>query len=292
MRDRPVQNLRRSVILREIRRGLGRFRHVSPIRLLTDIARAVRLQAMEPSTLPVPARPERLIVSMTTIPGRASRIVPVLRSLLDQSCPADRILLAWPSHSRRTNAPYPVPPALPAGVELLACEDQGPATKLLAALQVEPETAIVAVDDDVVYPKDFLETLLKAHRAEPKTAWGYRGWQLEQNTEPRDLDHVFATAITAPKTVDVLLGTWGYLIPPNAFDKAVYDFDRYPPELRWVDDVWFSGHLAMRGVPRCVVPAAGFPIETVASFLWALTDGPNRNGRNDMIAIDTFKAWW
>lgn len=292
MRRLPVEDLRKSVILREIRRGFGRFRHLSPIRLLADVARAIRLRVIEPSTPPAPPRPERLIVSMTTIPGRVSRIMPALRSLLDQTCPADRILLAWPSHSRRTNTPYPAPPSLPAGIELLACEDLGPATKLLAALRIEPEAAIVVVDDDVVYPKDFLETLLKAHRAEPKTAWGFRGWRLSRGTEPRDLDHIFATAVTAPATVDVLLGTWGYLVPPHAFDNAVYDFDHYPPELRWVDDVWFSGHLAKRGVSRRVVPAAGLPLETAASFLGALTDGPNRDGRNDMIAVDAFKAWW
>lgn len=293
MYDRPVQDLRRSVVLREIRRALGRFRHVPPGRLLTDVVRAIRLHVLAPpAALPVPTRPERLIVSMTTIPERAPRIMPVLRSLLDQTCPADRVLLAWPSRSLRTNTPYPAPPTLPAGIELLACDDEGPATKLLAALGVEPEAAVVVVDDDVVYPKDFLETLLKAHRMEPGTAWGYRGWKLERSIEPRDLDHVFATAITAPATVDVLLGTWGYLVPPHAFDDAVYDFDRYPPEVRWVDDVWFSGHLARRNVPRRVVPATGLPIETAASFLAALTDGPNRDGRNDMIAIDAFKAWW
>lgn len=126
MYDRPVQDLRRSVVLRDIRRALGRFRHVSPGRLLTDVVRAIRLHALAPpAARPVPTRRERLIVSMTTIPERAPRIMPVLRSLLDQTCPADRVLLAWPSRSLRTNTPYPAPPALPAGVELLACDDEG-----------------------------------------------------------------------------------------------------------------------------------------------------------------------
>lgn len=292
MQHRAGQGFRGSVILRDVRRGLGRFRHVPPLRLLTDVVRAVRLHALTPSAPPIPARPERIVVSMTTIPERASRIMPALRSLLDQTCPADRILLAWPAHSLRTNAPYPAPPALPAGVELLGCEDYGPATKLLAALRVEPNAAIVAVDDDVLYPRDFVETLLNAHRAAPKAALGYRGWQLEPETDPRDLDHVFATAVAIPTPVDVLLGTWGYLVPASAFDDAVYDFGSYPPEVRWVDDVWFSGHLARRGVARKVIPAAGFPIETAAAFLAALTDGPNRDGQNDVIAVDAFKAWW
>lgn len=292
MRQSSVSDFRKSAVLREMRRGMGRFRQLSPARLLADVGRALCLQIAARPQRPATKRPERLVVSLTTIPQRASRIVPVLRSLLDQSCPADRIMLAWPAHSLRTNTPYPDPPALPLGVELLPCEDLGPATKLLAALSVEPEAAIVVVDDDVIYPKNFIETLLVGHRAEPNVALGYRGWRLDQTTDPRHLDHIFATAVAVPTPVDVLLGTWGYLVPPGAFDESVRDFGRYPAEVRWVDDVWFSGNLARRGIPRRVIPATGLPIETFASFIGALTDGPNQDGRNDRVAVDAFRAWW
>jgi hypothetical protein len=174
----------------------------------------------------------------------------------------------------------------------MPCDDFGPATKLLPVLRIEPSALIVAVDDDVIYPRDFLETLLLSHRSMPKAALGFRGWRMEPNIEPCDFDHVFATAVSMPTDVDVLLGTWGYLIPPSAFDDSVFDFERFPPEVRWVDDVWFSGHLARRGIRRCVVSAKRFPIETLSSFISALTDGPNRSGRNDAIAIEAFAESW
>lgn len=277
---------------REIRRSVDRFRRIPPWRLTYDALRAWQLLREDPVSRPIPQRPERLVVSMTTIPERVGRIRPALRSLLDQSCPADRILLAWPSRSRRTGQLYPTMPDLPVGIELLHCEDEGPASKLLPVLAVEPATVIVVTDDDVIYPVDFIETLLLAHRADPHAALGWRGWQITPGMDPRDFDHIFATSITTPTDVDVLLGTWGYLVPPGALDEAVYDFNGWPIELRNVDDVWISGHLARRRIPRRIVPSRGLPVETVASAISALTKGPNRSGYNDRVAIEAFSAWW
>lgn len=275
---------------RDLRRALLRFRHTTPFSVARDVLRSIRLHRCDPSPRSLTPRAERVVVSMTTIPERVEKIVPALRSVLDQSCPADRVLLAWPLLMK--NATRLKLPRLPSGIEVLTCEDQGPATKFLAAHAVEPDAAIVVVDDDVIYPVDFLATLLDAHRREPKAAFGWRGWCLEPGLDPRDFDHVFATSVREATRVDVLLGTWGYLIPPGALDGAVHDFRGWPSELRFVDDVWISGHLARQGIPRRVVAARGVPIETAASSISALTNGANRSGHNDRVGIDAFSAWW
>lgn len=275
---------------RDVRRALFRFRYTTPFSVTRDVTRSIRLLRHDPMPRTLTPRPERIVVSMTTIPERASKIAPALRSLLDQSCPADRVLLAWPSPAKQGTCPKQS--RLPCGVEVFPCEDQGPATKFLAAHAVEPRAAIVVVDDDVIYPADFLATLLDAHRLEPMTALGWRGWRLQPGVDPRDFDHVFATSVREATPVDVLLGTWGYLIPPGALDEAVHDFRGWPSELRFVDDVWISGHLARRGIARRVVPARGLPIETAASSISALTNGPNRSGHNDRVGIQAFSAWW
>jgi len=281
-----------AVARRDIQRVAGRLRHASLPGIPLNVARAIILHWRDKPTRTVPERPERLIVSLTTVPERSRRILPALRSLLDQTCPADGIVLAWPDRSLRTGLPYFEPPELPDGVRLLHCEDEGPVSKLLPALRLEPTAAIIVVDDDVVYPNDFIENLLAAHRVNPRAALGWRGWQLAQDSDPRDFKHVFATGVETLTPVDVLLGTWGYLIPPKVFDEAIFDLDAFPAELRWVDDVWVSGNLARRGIQRLVVPAKSFPIETRAAFVAALTDTMNRSGRNDVVAIEAFKAWW
>lgn len=237
-------------------------------------------------------RPERVVVTLSTVPQRLRYLRPTLRSLLDQSCPPDRIVLAWPEHSLRLNTPYPEPSGLPAGVEVLRCTDVGPATKLLPALLEEPDAVLVVVDDDAIYPHDFLESLLAHHRRLPRAALGVRGQLVRYGVDPRYLGHVCGTAVREPEPVDVLMGMWGYLIPPGALDAAVHDFDGWPAEVRWQDDVWISAHLAKRGVPRYVVPIPGVPIESGAAFVGALHHTVNRSGHNEATAFETFRDWW
>lgn len=283
----------RNRLLREAKRFFSRFRYLGPLGLSKTAWRALRLGSRAPAARPVPPRGERVIVSLTTVPERAHMLRRVLLSLVDQSEPADRILLALPHRSLR-GAAYPDPEELdlPAGVEAIRCADEGPATKLLPALKLEPAAVLIAVDDDVVYPRSFVETLLAAHRERRHAALGLRGVRLVEGSTFKALDHVFATGLAAAAPVDILFGTWGYLVPPGALGDDVHELASAPDHARWVDDVWISGHLARAGVPRYVVPARELPLETRASRRVALTDGINSSGENDEVAIRLFAADW
>lgn len=286
-----------SRLRREIERARARFRHVSLGDALANYIRALKLHMMPAPAAVLPNGPEvaiGVVVTLTTTPARARYLAPTLRSLLDQDLKAERIVLALPRVSARDGTPYPAPAelGLPEGIEVLPCKDIGPATKLLPALLAAPEAVLLVVDDDVVYPRDFIRTLLSAHQHMPGTVIGYRGVCLEDGVRFGDLPHVFASAQAVPRAVDILFGTWGYLVPPGALDAAVHDFSAAPAGVRNVDDVWISGHLARRGVKRCVIPASSFPIETLAALRGALTGGINRSGENDALAIHFFADAW
>jgi hypothetical protein len=280
----------------ELRRAGDRLVGVGPRRLVSDHLRALRFHLGGPERFVAnrDPRPERLVVTLSTTPARARHLAATLRSLIDQTVAPDRIVLALPRVCRRDGSAYPDPSTLrlPGGVDILPCDDDGPATKLLPALVVEPAACLVVVDDDVIYPPDFIETLLAAHRATPRAVVGYRGVTLGPGVAFGALRHVFATAVTARRPVDVLFGTWGYLVPPGALDAAVADFSGAPEAVRNVDDVWIAGHLARRGVARSVVPAPMYPIETVTTLRGSLTGGVNRSGENDRIAIAFFGDVW
>ncbi len=96
-----------------IRNALMRFRRMTPARLYQDHARARKLlRGAAPAPALATRRPERLVVTLTTVPERMDRLSPVLHSLLDQTVAADRIVLARPEVSRRSGTAYPhlVPP--------------------------------------------------------------------------------------------------------------------------------------------------------------------------------------
>lgn len=283
----------RSRIGIEARRALGRFPNVRPVDLARGLLRAATVGHRKVRLHPPPARSERLVVSLTTTPARAGRLGAVLRSLIDQTVQPDRIVLALPTHTR-AGIPYPGAATLdlPSGVEILACRDEGPATKLLPVLEAEPRALLVAVDDDVIYPRRFLASLLDEHRRRPDAALGFPGVRLSPGIPFSRLDHTFATGIPEPRRVDVLFGTWGYLVPPGALGPEVHDLSAAPEALRWVDDIWFSGHLARAGVERWVVRADELPIETPNIWRSSLTGGVNASGRNDSIALDYFREDW
>eukprot|EP00887_Chlorella_sp_A99_P008006 scaffold12.g8006.t1 len=153
-------------------------------------------------------------------------------------------------------------------------EDLGPAMKYLpaaAALANDTSALLVVVDDDKAYPPTLLADLLAGHDAHPAAAVACRGWAASASCEyddelarsvyghrlargPRG-DAAAAAAAAAP--VDVVTGSDGYLFRPAAFaeDGGLWTFpSQQLREAAKMDDVWISGQLATRGVPRLVVP--------------------------------------
>ena len=111
------------------------YRRVPAGDVLSLWRRRARLSAsglLPKSTGTRTSRP-RIVVSLTTIPSRISRIKGVLNSLIEQTEPADAILLAVPQFSRREQSEYRIPAFIAASsaITLLRCDDWGPATKLI-----------------------------------------------------------------------------------------------------------------------------------------------------------------
>ena len=109
---------------------------------------------------------------------------------------------------------------------------------------------------------------------------------------PRRFRHIWASAVKAPQPVDILLGWGGYLIPPGSLDNAVFEYEGWPEAMRWVDDVWVSGHLARRGVARLVVPGRSYPVAGRTAHRAGLSDGINLSDANNQIAIAAMSAYW
>jgi hypothetical protein len=239
------------------------------------------------------------VVSLTTTPSRIERIRPVLNSLLDQRSPADAIVLAVPWFSRREQVEYQVPAWLESSdaITVLRCDDWGPATKLLATIEHEGRkgrhaTPILAVDDDVIYPPDLVATFRHWRRRFPDAALGYRGWSIPSSLRWEETRTLYATSTRAVRPVDVLTGCWGYLVEPRMFDGGVFDYLGWPASAFFVDDVWISGHLARRRVPRLLVPGRLPPLSTRIGRIGGLCFQQNRDGTKNNEVIRLFAEYW
>jgi hypothetical protein len=101
-----------------------------------------------------------LIVSLTSYPPRFGTLALTLACLCGQSVRADRIIL-WIAEQDIEELPREVRWNMrQAGVEIRTCDDIGPYKKLVPALEAFPDAFIVTADDDLYYPRDWLERLV------------------------------------------------------------------------------------------------------------------------------------
>jgi len=294
-----------------IRRGLRGSVELG-VRAMAELTRAVRLQ-MNPTGLETPVRSGSaesfttegegvgLVVTLSSIPSRIEGIAPALRSLLDQTIPPDEIVLALPDWSLRENRGYDLPPWIaehPRIRVLRAKKDWGPATKLIPTLRDyadQPETALLAVDDDNIYPRTFVETFLRWGNALPEAALTLRGCAVPESRRWRDCVEYKGSSIQEPTRTDIVEGCAGILVRPSFFDARFFDYESAPPEAFFVDDLWISGHLARGRVPAHVIPFEGafVYVPVVASLHGARLDrGENRSGDNNDVMLDYFDSDW
>lgn len=195
----------------------------------------------------------RVVVSLTTLPGRESLAEKAIESILRQTWLPDAIYLSLPSD----RIPPPQLSKKIAGVQLCHLPDMGPAMKLLPTLAMEPDpdTCIITVDDDVEYPEQLVDKLVRASALFPHNAIGFTGWSVSGFIDGipnlRHMNQDFEDCCFF-HPVQVLEGTRGILYRRSFFADDIHSHACALPAFRYHDDILFSGYLASRGIGRIV----------------------------------------
>ena len=192
----------------------------------------------------------KLIVSLTTYPGRFAQAQYTIRCLLNQTLAPDEIVL-WVAH----NDCRSLTPALlglrSSGMRISECDDLRSYNKIIPALQQSPEAYIVTADDDTFYWPTWLEELVSAavanedsvicHRAHflgltpDNQIAPYGSW--EKDTRRQSSFRIFPT------------GIGGVLYPPGAFASDVTDIASLRELCPAADDVWLYWMARLKGTP-------------------------------------------
>ena len=101
----------------------------------------------------------KVVISLSTTSNRITKIQPMITSLLDQTVRVDKIVL-----NLVEGVHYKIDETLTNMVEIIySGKDYGKGTKCIPTLLREGDknTIIIMLDDDYVYSKNFIETLLK-----------------------------------------------------------------------------------------------------------------------------------
>lgn len=258
-----------------------------------------------------PARSD-IVVTLTTTPSRIGLLAPTLKSLLDQTRPPARIRLNVPEFSTREGRAYEIPAALEAlrALDIRRTEDLGPGTKLIPAVLSEPpDTPLLVVDDDRIYPRWLIARYEAAAARHPDRALTMSGWiapadltdrmtTIRSNLFMRPPAPIRASRLRRPRRVDIFQGVMSYLVRPRFFDeKALSDFSADPPETRFVDDVRSSA-LCRAEIWVIPAPSLSFVPKAQAKLLQKSRLGlVNRvpgesHNRNNTIALRHFAERW
>lgn len=196
-------------------------------------------------------RPQKIVVSLTTIQERFYEIGPTIESMLCQTLRPDQIIL-WLDRDRV--GPEDVPISLKKqqqrGLTIRFCEDIGPHTKLIPALKAFPEDVVITVDDDVFYPPDLIERLFAAYRKDPSKIYCTRARHVDTlDVEKFTYLSEWVNLYTESEGLNVLpLGVGGVLYPPHSLDDEVFNLAAQKELAPKADDIWFKAMSLRKGV--------------------------------------------
>lgn len=211
----------------------------------------------------------RVVATLTTLPGRYDKLVQTLQSLHRQTHPLDAIYLTIPPRIERLNITFPpLPSSITTQCTVVSVpHDYGPLTKLLGALtrEEDPDTFIVSVDDDIIYPPDMVEKLLANSAHHPGSVTTVGGYSfngsfchltLYQNKFPWINGFTFPHLPITGRRIEQVYGFSGVLYQRShlADYQEWVTLAQSDRDLFLNDDVVISGGLARRKIDIYTYP--------------------------------------
>lgn len=204
---------------------------------------------------------EEVIVCLTTHSFRINDVHLAIESIMLGTILPNRIILWLSNEYKNTPLPITLQNQMKRGLEVLYCKDIRSYTKLVPALRLFPNSVIITIDDDIIYPIDMLEHLVKAYNSSDRCICA--NWV---HTIPRNLKEKYISLLEWPLTKEsvddtpILFyeGFAGVLYPPDSFDEEVLNEDVFLDICKFADDVWFNAMSLKRGTKvRCANPRPG-----------------------------------
>ena len=190
-------------------------------------------------------RVQGLVVSLTSFPDRIETVYRTIKSLLGQSIRAEHVLL-WLGEEqfpgREKELPRNLLDLVSHGLEIRWCKDLRSYKKLLPSLRIFPGKCIVTADDDITYPRFWLEKLWQTHIEHPKDIVAHRLRRMEQNLfgiRPYKDWPLMTRTVTAHSPLAMPTGAGGVLYPADCFDEEIFNENVFLALAPRADDIWF-----------------------------------------------------
>ena len=181
------------------------------------------------------------VVSMTSFGERIATAHLALESIAAGSALPSRLIL-WLDDPAAITTPTPGLRRLMArGLELHLADDDGPHKKYYPYVQALPvhRVPLVTADDDWVFPRRWLDTLMAHHRQDPSSNTSHRvrripssGGVIAPYTEWKRIG-------AAPASVrNLATGGWGHVLVPRMLESLRDRHDEFRAAAPRADDIW------------------------------------------------------
>jgi len=208
-----------------------------------------------------------LIISLTSGPGKINIVDQVIETLLKQTKKAGKVIL-WLASMQFPNKETDIP------LKLLALTDHGLTisytnediksyNKLIPALEEYPNSIIVTVDDNILYPQDLIGNLYAAYKDNPKMVHSvlmhrmtfkngqlrpFHEWQKQKYDDSK------------PSYLNFPISSGGVLYPPGTLHSDVTKKKLFIKLASLADDIWFWAMAVKQDTKINYVQEANFEI--------------------------------
>lgn len=186
---------------------------------------------------------EEIIVSLTTHGRRLFEVYLAIESVMQGSVKPNRIILWLPKELEEKDLPQTLVNQVQRGLEVRYTEDLGPHTKLIPTLKVFPDSAIITIDDDIIYPYDTVEMLVFAHCKNPHAICANRILDIQLDSEGHPIPMQNWKELDDKERnndKNFFEGVGGVLYPPHCFSSEVFNQSVFKEICPKADDVWFN----------------------------------------------------
>lgn len=240
-----------------------------------------------------------LVVSLTSFPARIHLVHFAIYSLLKQSMKPNRVVL-WLGEDKFPGREKDLPSALlelkALGLEIRWCKDLKPATKLIPSLREWPEAIIVTADDDLYYPRHWLQSLYRSYLENENNIHSGGVHPIALDADGKPLSYAewgWNPADSFPSFQNTQVASFGALYPPHCLHPDVMDgaaFLRVSPSN---DDFWFWAMAVRAGtriqlVPSGRQPPIAIPGGNDTPTLFSLN---GKGGGNDLCMANLLRAY-
>ncbi|MER3376411.1 MAG: glycosyltransferase family A protein [Allomuricauda sp.] len=189
------------------------------------------------------------VVSLASIPSRLGIVHITIRSILDQSVLPEKIIL-WLHQDLKDRIPKKLSKLTGERFSIQFTNYSSSHRKLVEPLKIYPSKVIITCDDDMMYRKNWISNLYKAHLENPDCIIGNqtRCISYTDNNELLPYKNWSSGTDSCPNPKAVLpIGAGGTLYPPHSLDDRALDQEVFLKLAPKADDLWFKAMSLLKG---------------------------------------------